>query len=998
MQYVQSWGNTTMPPSKLTPTTFLIRNQLTTASGGAPYWDISGQDSIDFVKMGTNYAYEDSLKIWAKANNVRLIEGGLFNGSGWGSSFYTYVSDTSVGGAGDGLRKAWLGSCQRHACSGIEIDCEYPPNTDAYRKAFDVWIRRVRADMSTWTPKGVIMLTTSSWWLWSANAATPEYLASTVANVDYVVLMEYNMNKGSLVSFNSPLHHYPGGPAGGYGSLNYWDDGRTKAEYYNSGVPTSKMVFLSSGEIKWYTGSGAMTPGSSASQNGGYWSATSIPQNYFNSSYWHWNDSAKCSYFSDGASWTIVPEGYQSMLAKVNFVQNYLDPMGKHLAGIGVYDVGRWYDNRQAFPDSAIKGMVTINGGIILPPDTTHVPPPPPSAPVLASPSNGAVSQPTSVTLLWYAVSGATTYRIQISTNSSFSTTIIDDSMLTVASQSLSSLANNNTYYWRVRAKSSSGISGWSGIWSFTTVALLPPPSTSDNWLYQDTIQFPWRDSSWNSVNIFNSAAQVYAGSFSLKAVEKAWGAVSLRSGRLGSPVDINPSLYSRIELAVYNTTPNLTLNIYCYNDRGDVFPIVLQNAVPVNQWTIISVPMAQLNPNNYVIDRVNIQNYTSLSPTFYLDNIRFVGIAAANTPPAIPVLLSPANGVTDLTTSPTLTWNLSSGATSYQVQISGNAGFTQTVFNDSTLTAGSRRTDSLANGVTYYWHVRAKNTAGWSAYSTPWSFTMRPTLMSDQWLYVDGLVAPWNSLSWNSVNIYTSTVKVYAGTYSLKATQFPWGAVSLQSGALGGGIDVNPALYGSFEFAVYNTTTNLTLNVYCYNDRGDVFPIVLQNNVPVKQWTIISIPMTQLDPNGYTIHRINIQNYTRINHTFYLDNIRFVAGTASLSSAQTKQRVLFDPEFSTADNIPGEIALKQNYPNPFNPTTQIDYQLPDNAYITLIIYNVLGGEVIRLADGVETAGFHTEVWNAGNSPSGIYFSRLTVTDLSGKQMFQQTRRMVLIK
>ena len=37
-------------------------------------------------------------------------------------------------------------------------------------------------------------------------------------------------------------------------------------------------------------------------------------------------------------------------------------------------------------------------------------------------------------------------------------------------------------------------------------------------------------------------------------------------------------------------------------------------------------------------------------------------------------------------------------------------------------------------------------------------------------------------------------------------------------------------------------------------------------------------------------------------------------------------------------------------------------------------------------------------VWNAGNSASGIYFARLTVTDFSGKPLFQQMKRMMLVK
>jgi hypothetical protein len=95
------------------------------------------------------------------------------------------------------------------------------------------------------------------------------------------------------------------------------------------------------------------------------------------------------------------------------------------------------------------------------------------------SPANGSTGRPTSLTLSWNASSGATSYRLQVSTVSTFSSTVVDDATLTTTSRVVSSLANNTLYYWRVSASNGAGSSAFSGAWSFTTVALLPSATTS---------------------------------------------------------------------------------------------------------------------------------------------------------------------------------------------------------------------------------------------------------------------------------------------------------------------------------------------------------------------------------------------------------------------------------------------------------------------------------------------------------------------------------------
>ena len=98
----------------------------------------------------------------------------------------------------------------------------------------------------------------------------------------------------------------------------------------------------------------------------------------------------------------------------------------------------------------------------------------------------------------------------------------------------------------------------------------------------------------------------------------------------------------------------------------------------------------------------------------------------------------------------------------------------------------------------------------------------------------------------------------------------------------------------------------------------------------------------------------------------------------------------------SVEASIPAAFSLKQNYPNPFNPSTKIEYDLPENANVKLVIYNMLGEQVATLVNKVQAAGIYNFVWNAGKTSSGIYFYRLTAD--AGNQKFTKIYKMMLLK
>lgn len=81
---------------------------------------------------------------------------------------------------------------------------------------------------------------------------------------------------------------------------------------------------------------------------------------------------------------------------------------------------------------------------------------------------------------------------------------------------------------------------------------------------------------------------------------------------------------------------------------------------------------------------------------------------------------------------------------------------------------------------------------------------------------------------------------------------------------------------------------------------------------------------------------------------------------------------------FSDEQAIPASPSLEQNYPNPFSGSTSLVFRLPEESTITLAVYNALGEEVARLAEGNYNAGSHAVMFNGHHLPEGVYFARLT--------------------
>ena len=94
---------------------------------------------------------------------------------------------------------------------------------------------------------------------------------------------------------------------------------------------------------------------------------------------------------------------------------------------------------------------------------------------------------------------------------------------------------------------------------------------------------------------------------------------------------------------------------------------------------------------------------------------------------------------------------------------------------------------------------------------------------------------------------------------------------------------------------------------------------------------------------------------------------------------------------------LPDKHSLHQNYPNPLNPETIIPYDLPENIFVNITIYDLLGRQVKTLVNQVQNAGFNSIQWNATNDygepvSAGIYLYQIQAGT------FYQTRKMALLR
>lgn len=127
-----------------------------------------------------------------------------------------------------------------------------------------------------------------------------------------------------------------------------------------------------------------------------------------------------------------------------------------------------------------------------------------------------------------------------------------------------------------------------------------------------------------------------------------------------------------------------------------------------------------------------------------------------------------------------------------------------------------------------------------------------------------------------------------------------------------------------------------------------------------------------------------NVGMVANIGENFYLGSFRLELIEYNVAPLSTEPR--------SNDVAPGRLRLHTNYPNPFNPGTTIRYDLPEASVVRLIVYDLLGREVVVLVDDYMEPGYHQAQLDGRELPSGIYIARLITPE------YAESIKMLLLK
>jgi hypothetical protein len=285
---------------------------------------------------------------------------------------------------------------------------------------------------------------------------------------------------------------------------------------------------------------------------------------------------------------------------------------------------------------------------------------------------------------------------------------------------------------------------------------------------------------------------------------------------------------------------------------------------------------------------------------------------------------------------------------------------------------------------------IRERQTKGWS-YANP------------------GLELPWAQISnvtttgfdvqtvvyWIGSNSIGQQINKYYPCDPSQATvaYTAIGVPAPYSASISGPLHLNAGQMGTYTATATNGAPPYSYLWEKMENSGGAGPVsaltISPNRPPINTWVVIGTNSPTVSTGDVANSSFQIRcTLTDAARNVVISNILYVTVGGSANVAAKNPGT----DAAIAPLIPESNLLGQNYPNPFNPSTEIRFGLSQPLHVRLIVYDLLGREVAKLADEDMDAGYHSVTWNANNVSSGVYIYRLSAGD------FVQVRRMVVMK
>lgn len=254
--------------------------------------------------------------------------------------------------------------------------------------------------------------------------------------------------------------------------------------------------------------------------------------------------------------------------------------------------------------------------------------------------------------------------------------------------------------------------------------------------------------------------------------------------------------------------------------------------------------------------------------------------------------------------------------------------------------------------------------------------------------------------------NLYIPALGIYTLTLE------PGGGYRVYSDALISNFTFSPLADNMQKFTP-TVKTNYT-EVEGIQKTGNPYPVILSSITDMRR--LPEYPLTiKLYDEGQLVGGVIIQDTTAavpviawlgdeqlgikgaksgngISLKIFYDNVEIPAGI-SFSEGGTYGSGLYTVcSINIENTLPADYSLSQNFPNPFNPSTVIEFTLPEQTYVELGIYNILGERVALPVKAQYGAGRYKVDFSAAGLPSGVYFYRLDTDS------FSETKKMLLLR